>query len=171
MALASPAIRPHTPPDHTPSSRDLGGLFQAYAPTIRKRAMALLGTEADADEATQDVFLRIMARPASFDGRSQVSTWLYRVTTNHCLTVLRTRSRHARLLSERVAPARTGGGLSVETEVLLRDLLERADPRQAQAAVLVFVDGMTHLEAARALGCSKRTVTNLLSRFTTWARE
>ena len=61
-------------------------------------------------------------------------------------------------LNARLTPRELGG--------LLRD----AEPQQAQAALHVHVDGMSHAEAAKVLGVSRRTVGNLLERFTAWAR-
>ena len=64
---------------------------------------------------------------------------------------------------DRADPARP------EDLVLIRRLLAAADERQAAAAVYVFLDGMSHEEAAAVLGVSKRTVGNLIERFQAWA--
>ena len=50
-------------------------------------------------------------------------------------------------------------------------LLAEADEKQAQAAVYVYLDGMSHEEAAELLGVSKRTVGNLIDRFVAWAQR
>ena len=51
-----------------------------------------------------------------------------------------------------------------------RKLLADAPPDWAEAALLVFVEGLTHAEAARAMDVSSSTVGNLCKRFVNWAR-
>jgi RNA polymerase sigma-70 factor (ECF subfamily) len=55
--------------------------------------------------------------------------------------------------------------------VHLRRLLAEADEQQARAAIYVYLDGMSHEEAAAVLGVSKRTVGNLIDRFLAWANQ
>jgi len=55
--------------------------------------------------------------------------------------------------------------------MVLRALLQRAEPQQAEAAVYVYIDGMSQLEAAKLLNVSRRSVGNLLERFNAWAQK
>ena len=55
----------------------------------------ILGSAADADDAVQETVVRAWTRRDSFEGRSSVHSWLYRIATNVCLDMLRRRSRHA----------------------------------------------------------------------------
>lgn len=150
---------------------EVRALYVRYSPLVRRRAAVLLGSEAEADEATQEVFIRVLTKGEGFDGRSRVSTWLYRVTTNYCVTVLRTKARHGRLLAEKVAPVTATSSIESSDFALVRDLLARANEREAEAAVLVYMDGMSHREAAEVMDVSKRTVGNLLDRFRAWALD
>jgi RNA polymerase sigma-70 factor (ECF subfamily) len=139
---------------------------------VYRRALRLLGNPADAEEATQEVFIRALRSVEGFRQQSQLTTWLYQITTHYCLNVIRDRSRRTELYEEHVAPMADGmersGPSQPEDVVLLRRLLAAADERQAAAAVYVFIDGMSHEEAAEVLGVSKRTVGNLLERFQAW---
>ena len=131
--------------------------------------MRLLGNPTDAEEALQDVFLKILDRVDDFDDQGKTLNWLYRITTNHCLNVIRGRKRRLALSEAfRVAPQRADHAVAVDQSVL-RELLGRADPREAEAAVYVHLDGMSYSEAAPLLGVSKRTVGNLIARFDAWA--
>ena len=116
--------------------------------------------------------LDIPAAVDGFDPRARLSTWLYRITTNYCLNQLRDRGRRRDLLearAEEAAPAAVPYDLA--KMVQMRRLLAEADPREAAAAVAVFVDGMSHAEAAQVLEVSRRTVGNLCDRFVRWAAE
>lgn len=150
---------------------DSATLFDRYGAMVYRRALRILGNDADAEEATQEVFIRAFKALADFDPKAQHSTWLFRITTNYCLNQIRNRGRRAELLDARTADVPQG---SVPTDpeklAMMRDLLARADERQAQAALLVFVDGLTQDEAAQIMQVSRRTVGNLCARFVEWAR-
>jgi len=155
-------------------SQQIASLFQQHGPRVYRRALRLLGNPADAEEATQEIFIRVLSSIGGFQQRSQLTTWLYQVTTNYCLNLIRDRSRRTELHEAHVAPmagdAELGSARSDDL-VLLRKLLAGADEQQAQAVIYVFLDGMSHQEAAEVLGVSKRTVGNLIERFQKWASE
>jgi RNA polymerase sigma-70 factor (ECF subfamily) len=154
-------------------SQQIAQLFDQHGPRVYRRALRLLGNPADAEEATQEIFIRAFRAASGFRQQSQLTTWLYQITTNYCLNLIRDRSRRAALHEEHVAPLAEDESRTEPARpddlVLLRRLLAGADERQAAAAVYVFLDGMSHEEAAAVLGVSKRTVGNLLERFQAWA--
>lgn len=158
-----------------PDSRHIAQLFERHGPRVYRRALRLLGSPEDAEEATQEIFLRVFRSVGEFREQSQLTTWLYQITTNYCLNLIRDRSRRAELYEAHVVPMADESSRSDPTRpedlVLLRRLLVTADAQQAAAAVYVFLDGMSHEEAAGLLGVSKRTVGNLLERFQAWAQE
>jgi RNA polymerase sigma-70 factor (ECF subfamily) len=142
---------------------------------VYRRALRLLGNPADAEEATQEIFIRAFRSAEGFRQQSQLTTWLYQITTHYCLNLIRDRTRRNELYEEHVAPRGDGmdrtDPVRPDDLVLLRGLLSAADERQATAAVYVLLDGMSHEEAASVLGVSKRTVGNLIERFQAWASE
>lgn len=150
--------------------KDVAQLFRTYGPLIRRRAYRLLGSDAEADEALQDVFVKVIPAIDRFDHQQEVINWLYRITTNHCLNLIRSRKRRqAAMQAYRDAPRREAArALDLTT---MRALLAQADPQLAMAAIYVHLDGMSHAEAAEQLRVSKRTVGNLIGRFNTWAQR
>lgn len=154
-------------------SRQISSLFEQHGPRVFRRALRLLGNPADAEEATQEIFIRALRAAQGFRHQSQMTTWLYQITTHYCLNHLRDRSRRATLHKEHVEPLAevlaTASTPPPDEQVFIRKLLASADERQATAAVYVFIDGMSHEEAAAVLGVSKRTVGNLIERFQAWA--
>ena len=81
-------------------SAELESLFRQHGADVFRRARYLLGNDEDAKEATQEVFLRVMRTTRAFAGESSVGTWLYRITTNHCLNTLRDKRRRRELWQE-----------------------------------------------------------------------
>jgi RNA polymerase sigma-70 factor (ECF subfamily) len=149
----------------------IADLFRKHGPMVYRRALRLLGGKADAEEALHEVFIRVMRRIDDFEGKSQVTTWLYEITTNYCLNQLRDQARRRQLLAEHLpAPDEVAAGADPVALVLLRRILAESDEREARAAVYVLLDGLSQEEAAAQLGVSQRTVSNLVDRFLRRAR-
>jgi len=158
----------------TLDAQQLRQMYEQYGPLVYRRALRILGNTHDAEEALHEVFLRVMRSAETFENRSQVTTWLYRITTNYCLNYLRDSQRRRQLLEENLSEPegrQASDGDRVHDLTLLRHLVADADESQAQAAIYVYVDGMSHDEAAQVLGVSRRTVGNLLERFGKAMRE
>jgi len=159
--------------EETLSKDEIGKIFDRYSVLVFRRALKILGNVADAEEATQEVFIRAFRNADKFRQDSQVSTWLYRITVNYCLNRLRDKKRRNELWEANVTPAaknQNQSQASAENLVILRSVLAQADEQCARAAVHVYMDGMSHAEAAKVLGVSRRTVGNLIERFCNEAR-
>lgn len=150
---------------------DLRELFLKHGPMVYRRARQILGNDADAADATQEIFIRALRGAEGFQGQSQVTTWLYKITTNYCLNALRDRRRRRELFEEHVARSPRPEPAAPADLLTLRRLLVAAPEDQARAAIYVFLDGMSHDEAAELLGVSRRTVGNLLERFQSRAQR
>ena len=151
---------------------ELEKLFARYAPMVRRRARAILGSEAAAEDAVQDVFIRVMKSKSRFRGESSPSTWLYQITTRHCLNELRGRER----TETRDKDWSDSGNLPAapaapEPLIVLRQVLAMVPEQEAQVAVYYYLDQMSYSEIAPLMGVSKRTVGNILERFLLHARR
>lgn len=151
----------------TLDARALDEMYRRHGAMVRRRARALLGNEDDAQDALQEIFASLSARPEQFQERSSPSTFLYAMTTHHCLNRIRDRKNRARLVALHVTP-RDGdkaADAAGERLAILRDLLARLPQDLGEVAVYSHVDGMSHAEIADLLGCSKTHVGNQLARF------
>lgn len=151
------------------SAVSLAELAQRFGPMVYRRAYAILRDAEEARDATQDVFVQAMRSEPTL--QLEPTRWLYRVTTNACLNRLRARRRY-RAMRERNALAESSTSRSTtDADFLVRELLAEGDEECTSAALYVFVEGMSHEEAAEILGVSRRTVGNLLDRFVRWAQD
>ena len=64
-------------------------LVDAYSTQIYRLALKMLGNEQDAEDVLQDTFMKALQSIGKFEGRSSLSTWLYRIAVNEALMLLR----------------------------------------------------------------------------------
>ena len=83
---------------------DIGLLYDRHGGMVYRRVRRFYSTE-EAEEVVQEVFLRLMSTKATFRGESAITTWLYQVTTRHCLNRLRNARRRRELLDEHGTPS------------------------------------------------------------------
>ena len=140
-------------------------LYRSHGHIVLRRARMLLGSEADAQEALQEVFASLLRSPETVRNARSLVGWLYRATTHFCLNQLRNLRTGARLLESRAPPpVREVSALNVEATAELRRVLALLAADVAAAVVYHHLDGMTHAEVADLLGCSRRQVGYLLER-------
>jgi RNA polymerase sigma-70 factor (ECF subfamily) len=128
-----------------------------------------LKDDALAEDATQEVFVRVLRHIESAPDDATALAWIYRISTNYCLNQIRDRSRQAEPTAPDELPEGDGEGAGSETEMLDRDtamkLIRRAPEKLQEVAVLYYVDGMEQEQVAKTLGISRRTVINRLQEF------
>ncbi len=133
-------------------------------------AVQMLGDGGDADDAVQETFVRAWRAIARFDGRSQLSTWLYRVCVNVCLNHIRKRKRHdasdiadPRIREPSADPTQgmTDPRHALEAQQLsgrIANALEGLSESLRTTVIMVLVNGMPQKEVAEVLGCSEGTI-------------
>lgn len=147
--------------DRRPSPLDL---FERHGALVFRRCRQLLGSDDAAHDATQEVFLRVVQKRQGFRGESAWSTWLYGLATLHCLQQLRNARRRG---TEPVADVpETSYTPSLDEKLSLDALLAMEDDEVRTMVVLRHVEQLEVEEIARTLGCSRKTVTRKLQRFT-----
>ncbi len=72
--------------EHPYATRAFEQFLQRYEPMVYRTCLRYLGNPQEAEEATQDAFLRVYHGARGFSGRSTVKTWLYRIVANVCAT-------------------------------------------------------------------------------------
>ena len=145
-------------------------LYEAYRSPVFRTCLRLLGDAPSAEDAAQEVFLRVFERIGTFDRRAAFSTWLYRLTVNHCLNLLERAQRRATLPMEDVPephdPAREpeSACLRAEGETLLLRALERLPTDHRTMLVLREIEELSYREIADILEVPVGTVMSRLCR-------
>ena len=149
-------------------------LYEEYHQKIYGTAITMLGNAEDAEDAVQEVFMKIYRKVSNFNGRSKIGTWLYRIAVNVCIDhVRRNKVRRAKSVSleesslisltengEKADSSVTSGEVNRITKITITQL----SPKLRTVVVLRDLQGLTHSKIADILGCSKGTVSSRLNR-------
>jgi RNA polymerase sigma-70 factor (ECF subfamily) len=172
--------------DHAAEDRDLvirasEGDIGAFTKLVRDNsslvyrvALRMLGSE-NAQDASQEVWVRVWRNITSFRGESAFSTWLYRITVNTCLSVRRKEARR----EEReysgdeipYLPEPSGGdadpeaaALSAERREEIQNALQHVRAEHRAALVLRHMEGLSYAEIAEVLDVPDGTAKGWVSR-------
>jgi RNA polymerase sigma-70 factor (ECF subfamily) len=155
--------------------RQAGGRMLAVARRMLRR-------EEDAQDAVQEAFLRAFKALDRFDGRSQLSTWLHRITVNACLMKLRSQRRgggerlidpllpqfledgHQRIASRPWKPAGQSGIEVSELRDLVRSKIDELPESFRVVLLLRDIEELDTDETAQVLGMSRSAVKTRLHR-------
>jgi RNA polymerase sigma-70 factor (ECF subfamily) len=161
-------------------------LVDRYSSLVYRLGLKMLGNEQDAEDVLQETFIKAFRHLQDFDGRAEISTWLYRIATNEALMVLR------RKLPEIVSVEEPGAGGTEDQEPLQivdwccvpeeelmsaegRAYLDEAIGTLSPALRLVFllrdIEGLSTRETAEVLSLSETAVKTRLSRARLHLRE
>lgn len=130
-------------------------------------AARMLGNVVDAEDVVQEAYVKAYRAltTGEFDGRANVSTWLYRIVTNQAIDAMRGRARRPKPTD--TADESTSDLASAEQKLALAELedwMSELPPDQRAALVLKAVEGMTSPEIAEVLQCSEGAVEQRLVR-------
>jgi RNA polymerase sigma-70 factor (ECF subfamily) len=138
-----------------------GPAFVALVDRFRQRVwricFRLMSNETDANDAAQEVFVRLFLNRAKFEGRSKYSTWVHGIAVRTCLTMRRGRGRrqkhenigHEQTLEQAAEPA-TEPGLSMD----LLSMLNVLDEEDRAMLILKYAEGHSYDELAEIFGLS-----------------
>jgi RNA polymerase sigma-70 factor, ECF subfamily len=149
-----------------------GVLVQRYQKRIFRLAVHMVHDEAEAEDVTQETFVRAYQGLDRFQGNSQPYTWLYRIAVNLSLNIIRARKPRQHTTE--------GSDPRIENWVAARAQMTGSDPASASeqkqlatalcegiddlsdslrtTLVLVCLEGIRHDEAAQILGCPEGTI-------------
>jgi len=144
-------------------------LYQRHGRLVYSLAMRVLGNVTAAEEVTQDVFVRVWEKAASYDpSKARVGTWLARIARNRAIDVLRSaamRSSRAQANWDDMtdAPDMTAadpgkGVIDSQRRDEVRAAVGSLPADQRRALMLAFFHGLTHEQISRALGTPLGTV-------------
>ncbi|MFH0991608.1 MAG: sigma-70 family RNA polymerase sigma factor [bacterium] len=156
------------------ASREFQNIVDDFSTHVYNHALRMLGNCLDAEEAVFDVFLRVHQGLPHFRQEAQLSTWIWKITTNICLSrrakkVLPVVSlENNQVMDTESLPLEhaTPETLLIQQEErqILADLIARLPDGEASAITLFYLEGMDYNEIAMILEIPVGTVGTALHR-------
>ena len=142
--------------------------MRKYRPRVYALALHLTGQASDADDITQDAFLKAYHKLPEFEGRSEFFTWIYRITLHRALNAKRDKKRRRtvpfddpRLVAAVAVDAHGDPERAAQLRDRYRALLEafdRLSPLLQTTVVLTTLQGLNYKEAAVVLETTEGTI-------------
>lgn len=139
-------------------------LYQRHKAGIFTLAVRMTGDRAEAEDITQEVFIRAFRGLAGYRGDSAFSTWLYRIAVNCCQGRIRSGGNKKSVPLDRVEIGSDSMQLRADLGRLLESAITRLPEGCREVFVLHDVQGMGHAEIAGILGCSEANARSQLWR-------
>ena len=147
--------------DFSPASE----IYDRYSGRIYNFALRFLKNAEAAEDATQEVFVKMMRHANQFQGDAKLSTWLFSITANWCRDYLRKADNKAKESDDVLVtlPASTEHSPDRtleqrENEALIKRALQALTPEQREAILLSRYQGLSYAEIAQIAGCSEGAV-------------
>lgn len=141
-------------------------LVERYGRMVYRVAYRITGSPEDADDVTQETFLKVFRSIDRFGRRSSVETWIYRIAVNCALNLVRDRREEPGGEVDRATerPLDDPGRAAERMELrrAIAEALGKLPPEQRAAVVLHDMEGLTHAQIAEIMGCSEGTVKSRL---------
>lgn len=171
------ATDPNTPPDGPilellqagEAARAFDCVLEHYEGKVYRLCRAILRNPGEAEDAAQESLIRIWKALPRFDGRAALSTWIYAITRNRCLTAIE-RRRDLHSLSDSAIELEADTATAVSDKdpenplALLRELAEALPERYRRVLILFYYEERSVSEVASLLGVPEGTVKTHLHR-------
>ena len=136
-----------------------GQLVELHYDFIHAVAWKWTRNQSDAEDIAQDVCVRLGSAIRSFRGEGRFRTWLYTLVLNAVRDLARRTERDRRKTAEWRLDAAAQAEATNEDEMQeLWTAVQTLPPKQRDAVMLVYAEGLNHADAADVLGCSESTV-------------
>ena len=157
----------------------LDALVRRYADQLLGYLIRLCGNRQQAEDLFQETFLRVHRKAARYDSQQRFKPWLYSIATHASIDVARRRRAQPQTVSldestddahpmtDRLSDGRpdpAAAAVSADQREHVRAAVSSLPPGQRATLVMTYFEGMTYVEAAKALGCSLGTVKKQMSR-------
>jgi len=140
-------------------------LYSRYSSKIFGKCLSILKDEEKAEDATQEIFVKILLNLAKFSGKSKLTTWIYSITYNYCIDSIRKRKKDKSILVEDLANEHDKAEDGVEDRFLLemhverlKVILEKIPVTDKAILLMKYQDEMSIKEISEILGKSESAI-------------
>jgi RNA polymerase sigma factor (sigma-70 family) len=162
----------------TQNSSYFSMLYRKYSGKVYGKCISILKHEDEARDAVQDIFVKIMLNLGNFGEKSQFSTWIYSITYNFCIDVIRKKKKDKTLFSEDIERVPDVASDEVPDEYLLemdmkylKQVLEELPTGDKMILLMKYQDDMSIKEIADILDKTESAIKMKIKRAKHKAQE
>lgn len=140
-------------------------LYRKYAGKVYGKCLSILRNEEEARDAVQDIFVKIMLNLSNFGEKSQFSTWIYSITYNFCIDLIRKRKKERTVFSDSTEQAPDMAEEEVPDEFMramevkyLKRVLEELSTGDRIILLMKYQDDMSIREIAETINKTESAV-------------
>jgi len=148
-------------------------LVRKYQHSVANTIYRYTGDSTEAEDLSQQVFIKVWSQAKTFKGKSKFSTWLYRIVVNQCLNYKAKRKREAISLDELIEKEKIHGPESLRPDIdfenrkkvkMIQEAINGLPKNQRLALILSKLEGKSYKEVAQIMGFSVSAIESLLFR-------
>lgn len=140
-------------------------LYRRYAGKVFAKCISMLADEGQARDATQDIFIKILLNLAKFTEQSSFSTWVYSITYNYCIDMIRKKKKMPLLFTEDLGKVSRDTDPEIPDSVLLEmkqerleKVIDRLPPGDKAILMMKYIDDMQIKEIGEVLGKTESAI-------------
>jgi len=134
----------------TQSNKTFEFIYDRYASFVYRRCLLMTDSEADAQDLTQEIWIKVYFALDNFRFESRFSTWLSRITINRCINYLKKREKF--VFSEEIEEIENGSLPDINHSLDVTKLLSRLSIGKKALLTLKYIDGVSYEEIAEITG-------------------
>lgn len=143
-------------------------LVKRYQNRVINIVYSLTGNNQNADDISQEIFIKVYKHLPAFEKKAEFSTWLYRIAVNTTYTYLKKEKRYlpaTNMLESQIAKKGPEAIIDGnEREGIIKQAIERLPFKLRSVIVLKEIEGLSYKDIAQSLGCRIGTVESRLFR-------
>ncbi len=140
-------------------------LYRRYAGKVFAKCISMLADEGMARDATQDIFIKVLLNLAKFNAQSSFSTWVYSITYNYCIDLIRKKKKFSLLYSEDVGKYSKENEPDIPDSVLLEmkqerlvKVLDQLPPGDKAILIMKYIDDLPIRDIGEILGKTESAI-------------
>ena len=150
-------------------------LYELHRSRVLNLSWRMLGSQQEGEDALQEVFIKVFDRIKNYRGESAFSTWLYRMTTNHCLDILRRRKILSFMGFENAPEVEdkkdSEKAIDLGFSPVIVKALEKLPEKQKACLLMREMEDLSYEDIAAALQLSLGTVKSNIHRAKAFLKE
>ncbi len=139
-------------------------LYDRYSRKVFAKCISLLKSQEQAEDATQDIFVKLLLKLGNFSGKSKFSTWLYSITYNYCIDLIRRKKKNPAVLVEDMTAANDAAEEISDSELLetnvarLKVVLEQIPVEDKSILMMKYQDDLSIKDICSVLNKSESAI-------------